>query len=749
VRVEVGGVSSLLSGDFDGDGRTDIMSREPLDAYGRSRLRFHYFDARGGLAETRLFPKLVASPVVADLSADGRSDVVFSDFRVGVLLGQADRGLLPETFAFYHVPRSKVRMVAIYDDLINHESALIAVATINGVAGYYSPDASGSLLLRGRPPGPLEALAGDPVEGDIFDDTGDSPCREIIAAVRGATAFTVVDVCTRSAETGEVTLRDIGLTRTIALEPRAAIDTAPLVADIDVNGHLDVLVGAGGRVYVAHSDGQSLSTAVPYRLALANHDEIAPDIAMPLAAGDFTGDGFPDFVFPDRLLTSNPVPNVGLPRYEVVHPNPGARWTEARIADLNANGKLDVVAASVGRLGIDFFNGTGTRHLTDFSIPTSAPVSHLAVADLDGDLINDLAFVERAASESERDAVAVSFGRLAGAPLAPATIARVARTEELSAFSESGRGSLIVSSAEGGEGEEGGALTLLVGNGDRLPFASLGLSSISIDGHLVNAVALGLSVGALTAPQHRDLLALATNDFDARDWQVWLVRDLGQPASRPERLALKLDPRLLPAYSNGLEASLTWAGDTADIDGDGRDEAVWVMSKADYDHCAIVILGAVPGTEPFAEPTTIDLDEPCARADVKLADADGDGSRDIVLLTGPLVSSERKLLILWNLGKGRFSTSAAMQLNPSADSPQAFAYLKPIPGRAISLAYVTESSLLLAQSTVPRQFTSRVLAPVVRGSGLVAADINGDQTDDLIVAASGNLFSMTAQLRVR
>jgi hypothetical protein len=53
----------------------------------------------------------------------------------------------------------------------------------------------------------------------------------------------------------------------------------------------------------------------------------------------------------------------------------------------------------------------------------------------------------------------------------------------------------------------------------------------------------------------------------------------------------------------------------------------------------------------------------------------------------------------------------------------------------------------LAESTGQRQFRSRALAEVVRGSGVVAADINGDQADDLIVAASGNLFAMTAQLR--
>jgi hypothetical protein len=341
----------------------------------------------------------------------------------------------------------------------------------------------------------------------------------------------------------------------------------------------------------------------------------------------------------------------------------------------------------------------------------------------------------------------VSFGPPSGAPLAPVTIARVARTEDLTAFTESSRGNLIVTSGEG-DAEKTGVLTLLSGNGDRLPIASLGLSSISLDGQLTNGVALGLSVGGLTAPGRRDLLALATTDFATKDWQVWFVPELAEPTSRPRRLDLQLDRTLLPAYSDGVEASLTWVGATADVDGDGRDEAVWVMPKGDYQHCAIVIIGALPGTDTFAQRAEIDLDEPCGRADVQLPDADGDGEKDIVLLTGPVGIGERKLLILWNQGQGRFSTSASVQLDMSTESPQGFTFLSPIPGRAASIAYVTESSLVLMELTNRREFTPHALASIVRGSGVVAADINGDRAVDLVVAASGNLFSMKAALRI-
>jgi hypothetical protein len=748
VEIKIGGASSLLTGDFDGDGRADILSREPLDAYGRAKFRFHYFDEKGALTETRILPKLLASPIIADLSGDGRSDVVFTDFRVGLTLGQADRGLVPETFGAYHVPGAKVRMVAVYDELINGDSALFAVTTLGGVPGYYLPSPNGVLVLRGPLPGPFEALVGAPVDGDVFDDWSDSPCREIIGAARGATAFTVVDVCSRSPKTGVVFWREPGVVTTIALVPPAPIDAAPLVADINVDGHPDVLLRAGGQVYVALSDGKHLSDAVPYRLLLANDDEISPDIPMPLAAGDFTGDGAPDFVFADRLLTSSLTPASALPRYQVDFLNLGAPWTEAKIADLNANGKLDVVAASSGRLGIDFFNGSGGQYLTDFSIPTHGPVAHLAVADLDGDLIDDLAFVETAPSADDRDAIMVSFGQLSGRPLAPVPVARVARSEELRAFSESGRGNLIVSSAETVDGAEGGALTLLAGSGDRMPYAPLGLSTISANGQLDNAVALGLSVGSLTGTLHNDLVAFATNDVNGRDWQVWMVRGLDSPASRPERLDWKLDPALQPAYIRGSAAALSWVGACGDVDGDGRDEALWAMSNGDLDHCALVLIGAMPGTTTLTLRSTIKLDEPCAYGQLMLADADGDGRLDAALLTGSPGGAARKLLVLWNEGEGILSSSRVTQVSPSTDSPQAFAFVPAIAGRAATFAYVTDGAVALVDGSARREFAApRVLGSIEHGTGITFADVNGDGARDLVLAASGNLLLMKAGLR--
>ena len=58
---------------------------------------------------------------------------------------------------------------------------------------------------------------------------------------------------------------------------------------------------------------------------------------------------------------------------------------------------------------IAFFNGTGTEHLTPFSIPTDRPVDQLAVSDFDGDLVRDIAFIE-SGPRDERNPLLIAFG---------------------------------------------------------------------------------------------------------------------------------------------------------------------------------------------------------------------------------------------------------------------------------------------------------------------------------------------------
>jgi hypothetical protein len=762
-RFDVGGADSLMVGDFDNDGRADVLSRKPTDLANRATLRFHYFDRRGSLEDTRQFPRLSVPPALGQLASDPSTDVAFSDFRLGVLLGRADRTWVPELYTPYVLRAVAARIVGLADGPVGDSSPIVTLTTLQEGPGLYVPDTSvGAVRSRGALTMPVERLLGDPAHGDVIEGAA-SPCEELILAYGGQSSFELFDMCSLDAQSGQAVWRPAALRSTVQVADGAAIDHAPLVADIDADGHLDVMIGAAGRPYVAYGDGLRVaSTAVPYQPVAhdlaADVPELGATLPMPLAVGDISGDGVLDFVLPDRIVVSFRQPGVVAPRYMLTALNYGSPWTTARIADLNGNGLPDVVTGSRGSLNIDFYSGTGSRYVVTSQISTSRPVSQLSVGDFDGDLIGDVAFIETSARSGELDSLMISFGQLSRPPEAGSLVANVARVEQLGAYRAGGIDNLTVVASSGTGEQQKTFAYLLDGSSERIPFSPLETISFADNLSLLSAASVSIGLGSFVAPTRKDLLALTLGDEFV--WRFWLVPFLEGSEPTPQLLAGSLDPRLLPSGVRPMQriaaAKVFATNAVADLDRDGVDDSIWAMPADAGAHCGVETFRVAASGDALALASrgVAVFDVPCDDPQLLPVDADQDGFVDVALLTGADGSTERRLLVLWNDGAGGLSAERSTRIETPTGAPQAFTVLTPVTAleasenRPLTFAYVTIDALMLAPSLGARSFAPGGFhTRLQRGTAIVSGDFNGDKALDLAVADDGDLCLLNAELK--
>jgi hypothetical protein len=763
-----GNAWSLDNADFDGDERADILSLEPPGALGYTKIRAHFLDPALGMARTWVSKKTLATPEILGPSTRGEhAGLVFSDFNINVWRGESDGTLAPESYSTYYLERTKARLLPVADRAVADQTPLVLLTESPDEFGLYRPDPSREqLVLITELPGSLAELAADPAVGDLFEDDQRYPCADLALAYRGAVEVRIYSVCGRD-EAGELTWREPDLT-TVALDPPTPIVSGPIIADIDGDGHLDLLVGAGprGDLFVARGDGTRFDAA---RTRLGRSPELPEEapfiVPMPLAAGDVTNDGLAELIYPEEIFFSRPPVGetsnfaIGFTRFR-------AFWSVARVADFNGDGELDIAAASEEGVDVDFFSGTGTDQVNPFTISTTRPVRHLGVGDVDGDLLADLILAQVGVGYNE-DEVSVAFGSFGGPPDAPVTVAHASKVQQLVTVVDNVEGNnadlVLLYEREDESGSAGSAIAVLPGAGDRSLPCPVALTTFEEDDSLVSAPSVATTPGSFLDPDEVDVLALGLVCDDPlvpcqlgeRSPELWLLPDLESGTRAPRRLGW---PSGLP--TSAVQMTPTGGADVrvalraVDLDGDRRDEVMLGTADASRERCVLATARLSEGAGARVRVlSNLVLPEPCTQGPLLRAmDLDGDDAEDVVVLSGQ-PGPRLRLRVLWNDG-GRFDLDRAEELLARGESPQSFALFPASPTDRPRIAVVTETRVRWIEVTgASRGLREGGIPPetseLVQGTGVTAADFDGDRITDLAVADSGLIRIFQAELEPR
>ena len=528
-------------------------------------------------------------PLATDLSDDGVADLV-TPYTGGFLanLGGPDLKTTPRAhpgLSLADVDAVINTQLEVLPDNPGDEGIVFVAVGDNGALVHVE---EGAVLLLAAITGSPADLAGEIVVGQVAEDPVTSPCEEeMLAFIGGSDVLTLVP-CRPTGVGGEMEWNDGTVPTSTALPPGALAARGPLLGDLNADGHLDLLIEAAGcagcpRLFASFGLGDgtfhsqvaevgSVSDAddlfAPYDgLTVESSDgQATPLRSLPLAMADLDGDGVQDFVT-DQAVWISRGSSTTYQRVVVVYDE---TWSQARIADFNANGLLDIITVVAGTTGMRFYNGAPGGLLNPLYLPTSEPIGHTAVGDFDGDLVLDLATSEPLPSNTaeKRDRVSVLFGRMAGAPEPPVVMGQLDQvtqllsgrpeedeildgTDDITAVSQLPDGSFAFSGFEG--------------RVDRLIRSPFVLTTY-VELHFVAYPPRRLAAGRFDDDEHTDLAVLGypLRQEDEPDY-LWLV-----PAHDEARFE-QADAQ----KGEALGKEVDWNGAAllaVDVDQDGRDE---------------------------------------------------------------------------------------------------------------------------------------------------------------------------------
>jgi hypothetical protein len=649
-------------------------------------------------------------------------------------------------------------------------------------------------LARPLPAGP-DAIRGRPITAHLFDLDATSACGEIITAMQVASAgqLLVLSPCVPAPKTTAGTRWSTAGGSALKTFPLPALsDTARgvLVTDVDGDGHLDVLIDTNDvdGPQVMFGDGNTLAPARKWApIGLSNAAK------MPLAAGDLTGDGKVDYVFPsfvgiqigklgsgadggaDAGAASAPD---GILFEPPADQQQTTAWSDAAIGHFNGDPFADFVAIHSGAPDVELFSG-GAAGFTFSTVTTDGIVQAIARGDFDGDHIDDLGFTQTASGATST--LSISYGRPAGSLEPPTRIGSVDRAKGLAVLPHGSApadlGLYTVSATSTAHPLGSTSLTLLTGSGDRRPLALLFYLDLFSCGRttppcmtprpplspLVSrqwsplSVAAGPIVARDSAAVVTYAVGTSTPSKGTTDTLgVWVANGDSQV---PGGIAAPMEQQVLDGQydafdDNSRSTKIATAIQDVDNLGDGLSEILAMSNKTNGRDAALVVVR--PGRTPANDEKVLTGLQVTSSAQLEAVDLDGDGFRDAVGLFGAPPNAQ--VVAFLNDGKGGFVVPGITLTIPApaagavADgTPVAFAGIavrgSPVVTQANArnhaLAVLTGSSVVLATLRADRQgfdvqsLASLLSKPFTNASGIAAGDFNGDGVEDIAVADGG------------
>jgi hypothetical protein len=671
-------------GDLDGDGALDIVI--PTD----SGIAIYYGDGKGNFPVHRELKSTVIErlPAVGDLWGDrdpkgrtcaGCQDLIIPDVPgLNVEIGRSDRTLQPQAS--------------------NGFDPLCGLQVDGGIGTTFVPALRGLPLQHaigfGRVAGQgfgvvatLGACGEPPVDSHLpfrWDDLAGRIATGFIDAT-GPGAFVLAFTGTGLVHPLQLSCPDPScgaqLHPSVRLVGPAKVGAGGVfLADLDGDGWSDLVIdvdpGGGDpkTVYVAYGDPLGNFSSPDARAAGGPADaqagpepafagylggaKFAPDPAsgeaFPLAVGRFAGTltatdaGRPiDYVTASGVFVDRPTRN-GRTLTQTFAA--ATAWTEAVVADLDGDGSLDVAAASSSDNFIDLLYGDGSGFFTHQRVATSGHPTRLRVGDFDGDLINDVAYLE---DDARGATLSLLYGQAHGGPTGPQFVARISGRitsiePGLIDFPDLVWGLAIMTSSPSAGVDQSRAL-LLHGTTSRAMFSPLTLAPeqrpIGVEIAHVDPAHLGVpGLFAIAEPGHvgvGPLSPIAGRGDPHTRGSLWVVpggRTAGEfVTSRQAVIGADRSALVAGCPDLCLKRSVWTAGD---VDGDGLDEFVAIEQPsqcatkapilANEDQLRLIVIH--PGV-PTSTPTCNARPLPpgyALPARVNLADLDGDGHLDLM-----------------------------------------------------------------------------------------------------------------------